>query len=279
MLSIFLAGLMVGSIATVLLILWYMVPKMERLYVFRPSRDVLKTPATLGVPYDQCFIDTKDGCRLSAWNICPEDPLGCIVYFHGNGGNLGTLVEILTMFHSYRLQVFALDYRGYGWSTGSPSEDGLYADATAAVDYFNANFRRPGLPVVFWGRSLGGCVAAYAARKAAPNGLILETAFPSKAQLLKHFPHFQPFRLFSRYRLDTLDYLTGHRFPILVIHGDKDRTVPFEQGRLLFDGLTGPKEFFRVAGAGHINIHMLDSRRYMQRVMTFVAQSKPPIVH
>ncbi len=275
----FLVGLLLGCVGSLLLSLWWVVPKLERFYVFRPSKDVLKTPVKVGIPYDQCFIETNDGCRLSAWNLCPQEPLGSIVYFHGNGGNLGILVEILAMFYRHRLQVFALDYRGYGWSTGLPSENGVYTDASAAVGYFNANFRRPGVPVIYWGRSLGGCVAAYAAREAAPSGLVLETTFPSKSHLLKHFPHMRPFRFFSRYKLNTVEHLTGHDFPVLVIHGDQDRTIPFEQGQMLYDQLSEPKQFFRVPGAGHIDIHMQDSAKYMQEILAFIEQTKPPLVH
>lgn len=277
--SAFLLGLLAGSAATLLILLWVMVPRLERLYVFRPSRDVLKTPAKLGIPYDQCFVDTADGCRLSAWNICPEDPLGSIVYFHGNGGNLGVLVEILAMFYRYRLQVFAVDYRGYGWSTGIPTEKGVYSDALAAVRYFNANFRRRTLPVVYWGRSLGGCVASFAAKELPPHGVILETAFPSKKQLLRHLPHIRPFRFFSRYNLHTVAHLVGHQYPVLVMHGDKDRTIPFEQGKSLYDQLDEPKDLYVVPGAGHIDIHMLDSERYMQRVLAFVQSTRPAMVH
>ena len=278
-LAAFLVGLLVGFVVTILTILWYMVPKLERLYVFRPSKDVLKTPTKLEVPFDQCFIETTDGCRLSAWNVRPHHPVASIVYFHGNGGNLGVLVEILGMFYRHNLQVFAVDYRGYGWSTGNPSEQGIYTDSLATVEYFNANFRRPGLPVIYWGRSLGGCAASYSAGKSPPNGLILETTFPSKAQLLKHFPYMRPFSFFSKYKLDTLKHISGHQFPVLVIHGEKDRTIPFEQGRSLYDQLSDPKQFYGVPGAGHIDIHMLDSEAYMRRVLSFVSDVRPLTVH
>jgi fermentation-respiration switch protein FrsA (DUF1100 family) len=76
-----------------------------------------------------------------------------------------------------------------------------------------------------------------------------------------------------------LRHLEDHRFPILVIHGDRDRTIPFEQGQALFDQLAEPKDFHCVAGAGHIDIHMLDSSSYMRRILKFVEDSKPPVVH
>lgn len=150
-------GLVIGSILGVVLLLRLTVPKLEQLYVFRPSSDVFRKPSDLGVPFDQCFIDTPDGVRLSAWHLCPANPLASIVYFHGSGGNLGIRTEILVELYRNGLQVFAVDYRGFGWSTGTPSEDGVLVDVAATVDFFNANFRRFRCPVVYWGRSLGGC--------------------------------------------------------------------------------------------------------------------------
>lgn len=274
-----LAGLLAGVFGSVLLILWYTVPRLERLLIFRPVRDVFKNPSNLGLPYDQCFIDTPDGCRLSAWHMRPKHVVGSVIYFHGNGGNLGILNEILALLYRYGLEVLAVDYRGYGWSTGVPSEEGLYTDATSSVEYFYANFQRPGVPVVYWGRSLGGCVAAHVAGRIPPNGVILETAFPSKASLMEHFPQFRRFQFFSRSKLETARYLEGHQFPVLLLHGEKDRTVPLKQGQLLYTQLTGPKQFWSIKDAGHIDIHMVDTERYMQRVLAFVRDVTPEMIH
>lgn len=275
----FLGGLVIGAIGALFALLRYAIPRLERVYVFRPSRDIMRTPTDVGIPYDQCFIDTRDGARLCAWHMCPDDPVGSVIYFHGSAGNLGIYNELFAMFFRHRLQVFAVDYRGYGWSTGVPSEEGLYEDAAAAVEYFSANFKRCQTPILYWGRSLGGCIAASAARHEKPSGLILETTFPSKASLLEEYPHFRFFKLFSKYRLDTVSFLQNHDFPILILHGDKDRTVPLRQAQLLYNRLTGPKQFWRVPGAGHIDIHMVDSDAYMQRVLEFVSSVRPVMVH
>ncbi len=275
----FLGGLFLGIFGAVLAILRLTVPRLERLYVFRPSRDIIRVPSDLGLPYDQCFIDTSDGARLCAWHLCPPQPVGSVVYFHGSAGNLGIYNELFAMFYRHRLQVFAVDYRGYGWSTGIPSEEGLYEDAECAVRYFDANFRLPHLPVVYWGRSLGGCIAAYAAARFPPSGLILETAFPSKESLLEEYPQLRLVRYFSRYKLDTVGHLKHHHFPVLILHGDKDRTVPMRQAQILFNRLTGPKEFWRVPGAGHIDIHMVDSQAYMRKVLDFVGSVRQPVIH
>ncbi|MDA2939010.1 alpha/beta hydrolase [Acidobacteria bacterium AH-259-A15] len=262
-----------------LLALWWIVPRLENLFVFRPTREVSKTPAQLGIPFDQYFIETSDGCRLSAWHMRPSDPLGSIIYFHGNGGNLGLLNEIFDLLFRFGLEVLAVDYRGYGWSSGTPSEKGLYQDTLATVTYFHNHLRDSELPLLYWGRSLGSCFAAYAASQVPPDGLILETGFASKASLVKYYPQFRAFYPFSRCRLETLRYLKDHLFPVLVIHGDRDRTIPSEEGRALFEGLTRPKEFYCVKGADHVNVHRLDSASYMRRVLQFVKQVKPSLKH
>lgn len=275
----FVLGVSLGVVGSLFLILRLTIPKLERLYIFRPSRDVLRTPADFSVPYEQCFIDTPDGARLSAWLIQPEKPVASVIYFHGNGGNLGILNEILAMLYRHNLQVLAVDYRGYGWSTGSPTEEGLYQDGLSTVEFFNENFRRSGLPLIYWGRSLGSCIAAKAASSHAPSGLILETAWPDKRSLLEHYPQLRLANFFAKCRLATAEYLQDHQFPVLLLHGDKDRTVPIKQGQLLYNKLTGPKEFWRVDGAGHIDIHMRNSDRYMERILQFVETVKPPLVN
>lgn len=275
-----LVGLLVGVsllsfLCGIAAVFAWAVPRLERTYVFRPMRDIFKTPLDFGIPFRQLEIETPDNCRLAAWHMTPPQPRASILYFHGNTGNLGLFNEVFELLYRNGFEVFAIDYRGYGMSSGVPSEEGLHRDARAAAEFFTENLRVPDRPVVYWGRSLGGCFAASASRHFAPQGLILETAFPSKKSLMSHFPQFRFFYLFSRYRLDTARHLKGHRFPVLVIHGDRDRTIPHQQGELLFQNLTGPKEFFSVQGADHINIHRTDHDRYMERILCFVDSLQP----
>ncbi len=279
LLLLLLADSLISILCGIALVFLWAVPKIERRFIFQPTRDIYRIPTDFGMPFEQRFVETEDGCRLSAWHICPQRPQASVLYFHGNSGNLGLFNEVFQLLYRAGLEIFAIDYRGYGASNGSPSEEGLYRDASAAVDYFNRELRRKGIPVIYWGRSLGGCVAAHAASQNNPDGLILETSFPSKKSMLRYFPQFRLFRIFTRCRLDTVRHLRRHDFPVLVIHGDQDRTIPIEQGELLFEKLPGPKAFFHVAGADHINIHRLDSSAYMSRVMGFAREIRPPVIH
>ncbi len=269
----------VSMLAGVALVLLWAVPKLENKFLFRPMREIFKTPADFGIPFEQHTVETPDGCRLSAWHICPHRPRASILYFHGNTGNLGLFNEVFQLLYQHQLQIFAIDYRGYGSSTGTPYEKGLYRDALAAVDYFGKNLKKGNLPILYWGRSLGCAVASYAASHQPPDGLVLETAFASKRALMSSYRQFRWFYPFSRCRLNTAKHLKGHRFPILLLHGDQDKTVPLEQGKKLFEMLTGPKDFFHVNGADHVNIHRLESQKYMERVLRFADEVRPVTVH
>lgn len=259
-----------SSLVTLAAVLWRWVPRIERHFVFRPSRWVLRAPSHLGIPWEQHWVETDDGCRLSAWHMCPPRPRAGVVYFHGNGSNLSLMTEVFAILYRIGFQVFAVDYRGYGHSDGTPTEDGVYRDAEATARYFRERLESDGVPTLYWGRSLGSIFAAWAAREVEPDGLVVESGFASVDRLVGDGVKMRLYRLFSRTRLDALDSLRGHRFPVLVVHGDRDRTIPLEEGRYLYERLDGPKELYVVEGADHISTHMLDTPGYARRVLRFV---------
>lgn len=256
-------------------VFWWLVPRLENRFVFRPEKRIFQTPSDRGIPFRKVFFEARDGVRLSAWHLSPASPRAAVLYFHGNSGNLGLFSEVFELLYRNGMEIFAVDYRGYGQSEGSPSETGIHLDAEATVEYFLQHLKPAQLPLLYWGRSLGSCMAAYATAHRQPDGLILESGFPSKKSLLKYFPQFRALHLFSKCRLDTAGYLSGHAFPVLVIHGDKDRTIPLEEGQILFAGLSGPKFFHLVKGADHINTHRTNSRSYMDRILGFVEECRP----
>lgn len=244
----------------------------ESKLVFFPYKGEDENPASLGIPYSSLRIDTADGERLAAWQLEPEQPIADVVYFHGNGGNLSVWLPILAALHRLNLRVLAVDYRGYGLSTGSPSEDGVYRDAEAVVRY--AASRRaaePWRPLVFWGRSLGGPIAASATRVVTPDGLVLESAFVDKAAVVRAHPVLRVLNLFSSYRFPTVDLLKGFRNPVLVMHGDRDSVIPYTLGRELYDRLPPPKQFVAIEGANHNDLFDISRKAYWQPVLAFIA--------
>src|SRR5687768_17541847 len=154
------------AIAALALLVRWLEPRMA----FFPFPGEDETPQHAGIPFEALTIHTSDGERLRAWLMTPPAPQAArarIVYFHGNGGNLSNWSPILTTIVRHGYAVLAVDYRGYGLSTGRPTERGLYRDVDAVVAHpwpgpFGA------LPLIYWGRSLGGAMAAYAASARKP---------------------------------------------------------------------------------------------------------------
>ena len=244
---------------------------LEGKFVFFPTRGEDQTPASLGMSYQVVRLETSDGETLVAWQLEPEQPIADVVYFHGNGGNLSVWLPVLASLHTAGLRVLAVDYRGYGLSTGTPSEEGLYRDAAATAQYA-ARGRSAGAsrPLVFWGRSLGGAIAASAARSFSPDGLVLESSFPDKASVARTSPLLRVLNVFGSYRFETAQMLNAFPSPVLVIHGDRDSIVPFTLGRELYEQLSAPKQFVAVTGADHNDL--IDPSRfdYWKPVLDFV---------
>ena len=166
-----------------------------------------------------------------------------------------------------------MDYRGYGLSTGSPTEAGVYLDAEATVRHA-ARSRAPDRPLVFWGRSLGAAIAASATRVVVPDGLVLESGFPHKAAVIRGQPVLRVLNIFGSYRFDTVEPLRDFTRPVLVIHGENDSIVPFALGRELFGALSSPKQFVAVKGADHNDFFDETRRDYWNPVIRFIEELK-----
>ena len=261
--------LLVAAVGLVALKL--LVPALEPMLAFYPVRGLDVTPAQLGIPYDPIEVRTSDGERLHVWRLPAPGARAEVLYFHGNGGNLSIWLDILLGVRQRGVTVVAPDYRGYGLSSGSPSERGLYRDVEGVVHHFWSELHREGTPVVYWGRSLGAAAAAHAATVREPDGLILEAAFPDVRSLRQDLPLL--LRLlapFASYRFPTAELLRGNDRPVLVLHGDADTIVPPRQGRLLFERLEGEKQFYVVAGGDHNDGVPPDSRGYWGAVDAFL---------
>src|SRR5262249_81861 len=165
--------------------------------------------------------------------------------------------------------VLALRYRGYGLSSGRPTEQGLYRDADAVLDHV-WNGREHSGPLVYWGRSLGTAIAAYAAARRPPDGVILESGFPAAPPLVRSSPPPAFRALVSTYRFPTASFMKRVECPALVVHGDADRIVPFDLGRTLFEQLGPKKTFVRIANGDHNDVHPANASMYWGAVDAFI---------
>lgn len=249
----------------------FLVLRLEPRAAFFPFRGETTTPQSLGLAFERLTLRTSDGEALVAWWLPAPGEGPEVVFLHGNGGNLSLWSEVIAGIRRRGWSVLALDYRGYGLSSGSPSEEGIYRDADALLEHFWGRLHQPDRRVVYWGRSLGGTVAAYMAARRPPGGLVLEAPFYTARTLVSGNPVMWFLTFFMSYRFETAEFLRGYTGPTLVVHGDTDRIVPLSHGRRVFDGLTGPKRMVVIPGAGHNDLHLVRSDLYWAALERFVA--------
>ena len=246
-----------------LLVLMYAV---QRSLMYFP--DTKRTPPALaGLPQaEEVVLTSSDGERLIAWHVPPRAGQKLVIYFQGNAGALDLRAERFGRLTADGTGVLALCYRGYGGSTGSPSEAGLIRDALAAYDYAVA--RHPAARIVLWGESLGTGVAVALAAEREVGGVILDAPFSSIADVGAAAYPFAPVRWLIKDPFHSDRRIARVRAPLLIRHGEGDTVVPIRFGERLFALANGPKRFERFAGEGHV---ITDERGGMDSVRAFLA--------
>lgn len=220
------------------------------IYFPEMGRQDRATPAQLRLPFEEVRIATADGETLHGWFVPAPGARATVLFLHGNAGSIVHRLDWLPMFQRLRLSVLLVDYRGFGQSTGSPSEAGTHADADAAWRHLTEARRIPPGRIVVFGESLGGAVAAQLAARVDPAALVLHSVFTSAPDLAAGLYPFLPARLLTRYRYDTLSAVKALRCPLLVAHSPRDEIVPVTHGRRLYEAATVPRQWLELSG-GH----------------------------
>lgn len=250
--------------------LFFSVRFLEHKSLYFPFRTLDTTPKDIGLDYEKINIVTTDGIRLSAWFIPSKDSRAVLLFCHGNGGNIGHRLEKIMILNKLYLDILIFDYRGYGKSSGRPSENGLYIDAEAVYDYMVNEKNIPPAKIIGYGESLGGPVIIDLALKREMGGIIIEDAFTSVNDMAKeHFPFIPSFVLKSRY--NSLEKIKNIKIPKLIFHSTNDEIVPFEQGQRLFERAAEPKEFVELHG-GHNDAFIVSREIYSSGIDRFVSR-------
>ncbi len=250
---------------------------------FQPSKGVFADPADSGLKYEVIKFRSEDGTDLTGLFFPSSGTaLGTIVHFHGNAQNMTSHFPFSAWLAKEGFNVFILDYRGYGASGGKPTLDGLVLDARAALEQAR---KLPGAEadkIIVFGQSLGGAVAVAAIGESGfkPAALVLEGAFYSykgvgSAVLRERWWTWPlawlPWVTVSG-RHSPSDYIAGITCPKLFIHSETDRTVPFSQGRKLYDAARPPKEFLAVP-YGHIDAFYSQREANGPRLVEFLKKA------
>ena len=218
-------------------------------------------------PFEELFLKAEDGAVINAIHFKTEKPKGVILYFHGNAGDLSRWGIITEFFVEMHYDVLVMDYRTYGKSSGTLSEQALYNDAQMCYDYLLKHYQES--EITIYGRSIGTGMATHLASGNQPNRLILETPFYSLSDVAKHrFPVF-PVKKLLRYNFPSYQYIQDVKCPIIIFHGTEDNIIPYTSGEKLFDSIfQKEKTFFTIENGGHNNLIEFDSyRKQIQKIL------------
>lgn len=198
--------------------------------LFFPTRGQARTPSSLGITYEELWLQADDGVRLQAWWMPGAGAGPVLLMLHGNAGTMADRLDNVVHLLELGCSVMAVEYRGYGDSEGKPSEGGLNADALAALTAARA--KAGDRPLVVFGRSLGGAVALAVADPRRCEGVIVESTFTSLSAMAARTGIPLAGRLVA-YSMDSLARVRTLEVPLLVIHGEADELVPVEMGAAL----------------------------------------------
>jgi fermentation-respiration switch protein FrsA (DUF1100 family) len=247
---------------------------LERYLIYVPERHLEGTPAGERLPYEEVRFPASDGLPLHGWLIPAPGAKFTLLWCHGNAGNISHRVDNAKyLHHLLGINVFLFDYRGYGASAGSRgdlSEEATYRDAEGALAFLRGRPDLAATRLIYFGRSLGAAVAVELARRSPPAGLILESPFTSIPDMARVLLPLLPVGSLLSTRYDSLGKIASIRVPLLVLHGDRDDVVPFEQGRRLYEAAGPPKSFYPIKGARHNDTYIVGGDPYFRAWADFL---------
>ncbi len=244
--------------------------RIENFFVFFPQKELDLQPGNLGLQAEEVFVKVDDEAVIHAWFFAPpNDRAPVLLFCHGNAGNISHRLDNVRHLVQHGLGVLLFDYRGYGKSTGRPSEKGVYRDGRTAYEYLVHERKIPPERIVPFGRSLGAAVALEVALHHPVRSVILESAFTSTRDMAKRMG---PFALLSPVmpaNYNNLDKIRRLKASKLIIHGRDDDIVPFKMGETLYSAASEPKAFLPMDGAGHNDTYVVGGEPYFKALAEF----------
>lgn len=271
--------LVAALLATPVVLLW----AFQRRLLYFPAPRTVPPAASVLPGAEEVVFDTADGVRLRGWFVPPVDnpahpnpgigyaPPPAVLVCNGNGGNRSMRAPLAAALARMGLHVLLFDYRGYGGNPGHPTEEGLAADARAALDHLAARPEVDPARVVYFGESLGAAVALRLATERPPAALVLRSPFASLAEVGRlHYP-LLPVSLLLRDRYDSAALAGRLAAPLLVLAGGRDQIVPADHSRRLFAAAPQPKRLAVLDGADHNDHDLLAGPRLVDALRSFLA--------
>ncbi|MBU2044030.1 MAG: alpha/beta hydrolase [Candidatus Omnitrophica bacterium] len=259
--------IVVYSLIVVLLMVGY-VKYLESSNIFFPSKKIEYSPSSISLSFQDLYIQTEDNLKINGWFIPNPEAKYTLLFLHGNAGNIADRLDKLKLLYQVPVNIFIVDYRGYGRSQGKPSEIGLYLDAQAAYRYLVNSENIQPENIIVYGESLGGAVAMDLASAVKVKALISEGAFSSIRDMARVIYPWMPTFLLS-VKFDSLAKINKIEEPKLFIHSRDDEVVPFNLGQKLYNAAREPKKFYQLSG-GHNDAFLEVPEEYLAVIEQFI---------
>lgn len=252
--------------------------RIERAMTFHPERYAPGDAWRLPARGEDVWLTSADNVRLHGWFVraAAEPAVGTFIYFHGNGGNLSYIGWLAEALSERGFDVLMLDYRGYGRSEGEAlDEHGIYADADAAYDYLTRERKVSPERIILYGQSLGTTAAVDVASRRSCAGVVLESGLSSAREMAALIlpPGFRWLHGLAKNSFASTRKLESVRCPVLVTHGALDRTIPVEQGQLLYNAAREPKRLLIIPDAGHNDMVARGGKEYLDKIASFAREA------
>jgi uncharacterized protein len=263
--------ILLTGVAVYVLLIVYVYIFQARLIFFPnvPGRTLAATPSQIGLRFEEVRITTADRVGLHGWYVAGPAGAPAVLLCHGNAGNIAHRLDWLEIFSGMGFAMLLFDYRGFGRSSGTPTEQGTYFDAQAAWDYLTNTKGFSPRNIVIVGESLGGPIAAHLAKNVAPGALILVSTFTSVPDLARTHYWYLPVRLLVRFQYPTAAYVARVHVPTLVIHSRDDEMIPFLHGEELRRRASGSAQLLEIFG-DHNAAFMLSRPKLTEGVWSFL---------
>jgi uncharacterized protein len=276
--------LMLLAVAVAVLLVVGLLWSQQRRLLYLPAPRAVPPAAAVLPAAEEVSFETEDGLRLAGWFVpavhrgSPSGGLReakppAVVVFNGNAGNRSLRAPLAAALARAGLAVLLFDYRGYAANPGRPTEEGLAADARAALAYLAARPDVDPARLVYFGESLGAAVALRLAVERPPAALVLRSPWASLTEVGRRLYPWLPVSLLLADRYDSLGRVGRLAAPLLVVAGERDGIVPAAHSRRLFDAAPQPKRFVLLPGADHNDLDLLAGERLLAELQAFLGDA------
>jgi alpha-beta hydrolase superfamily lysophospholipase len=227
----------------------------QHLFFFRPEILPSHFRYEYAFPFEERTFETADGGTINAIHFTVPNRQGVVLYLNGNSRSIKGWGKFARDFLGKGYDFFMMDYRGFGKSRGRRSEKILYSDAQRIYDWLSEQYASR--EIIIYGRSFGSGIAAQLASKNKAKLLILDSPYYSFTYQIRRFAGFLPLRWLLKYHIPTYQYLADVRYPIYILHGDRDYLISFRQSVMLRDLYPDKVTLIPIKGGWHNNLPVI----------------------